>query len=553
MQNSSYFHRSFTYDQNPAAAKVFFQRSSKLFEKSQENSSIEVLASNRVTSAYERTPPEIHRGDEDSDDSTDPKSINGQDHPGHENSPAHVGEPSLSPYHVSNAGDLEKLARKTKPNFRIFFLPQKHAYSRLQVTKDLYDALLKACHVFPRFNECICYLGVKFSEDEIGPPLLKYRSLENENGTFRGFECAYVLRFVEFTNRPGKEPWDLQQTVIYNRYKPPGKNACSTWILVDASKQVRAVLDRYTRQFITPALSNPFEIHLLFLDMALTNWRPYMVDLTKRITDLASILAKFQQATYELISNRVLVVSSEDSASETICFDDRLKLAKIEDRLIDMLLVLESSAETISILSERYQQINESLINHSTGINSRKCDTIVAVFREKAQEVSYAHKRADALLSKSRGTMKLSGNALKILGEESRSENTAMRQLAEKSTRDASAVKVLTIITLIYLPSTVVGVIRLTGVEELLLDTVCGPINLVRRFFADGNIFKRRLAFLRNIRSINSNYVGIVVGVCKSYSTRRVDGGAYGCCLAAYHKEKLKITVARINGPGTRE
>ena len=50
------------------------------------------------------------------------------------------------------------------------------------------------------------------------------------------------------------------------------------------------------------------------------------------------------------------------------------------------------------------------------------------------------------------------GNSLKELAEEARQENTTMRKLTEKSTRDAAAVKVLTMITLIYLPVTVVGV-----------------------------------------------------------------------------------------------
>ena len=50
------------------------------------------------------------------------------------------------------------------------------------------------------------------------------------------------------------------------------------------------------------------------------------------------------------------------------------------------------------------------------------------------------------------------GHSLKVLAEETRSENSAMRQLTEKATQDAAAVKVLTIMTLVYLPATVVSV-----------------------------------------------------------------------------------------------
>lgn len=50
------------------------------------------------------------------------------------------------------------------------------------------------------------------------------------------------------------------------------------------------------------------------------------------------------------------------------------------------------------------------------------------------------------------------GEALRKLAEEARKENQTMRILTEKGTRDAAAVKVLTIMTLIYLPATVVSV-----------------------------------------------------------------------------------------------
>lgn len=50
------------------------------------------------------------------------------------------------------------------------------------------------------------------------------------------------------------------------------------------------------------------------------------------------------------------------------------------------------------------------------------------------------------------------GNSLKVLAEEARLENSAMKDLTVKATQDAAAVKVLTIMTLVYLPATVVSV-----------------------------------------------------------------------------------------------
>jgi hypothetical protein len=48
------------------------------------------------------------------------------------------------------------------------------------------------------------------------------------------------------------------------------------------------------------------------------------------------------------------------------------------------------------------------------------------------------------------------GRALEDLGKEAREENSQIHELTKKSTEDAAAVKVLTIIMLLYLPTTVV-------------------------------------------------------------------------------------------------
>ncbi len=58
-----------------------------------------------------------------------------------------------------------------------------------------------------------------------------------------------------------------------------------------------------------------------------------------------------------------------------------------------------------------------------------------------------------------------------MLAEEARKENFTMRTLTEKGSQDAAAVKVLTIITLIYLPATVVSV-SLTGSVNEFIDLI---------------------------------------------------------------------------------
>jgi hypothetical protein len=86
-----------------------------------------------------------------------------------------------------------------------------------------------------------------------------------------------VLRYVELNNRDENAPWSVRQTAIYQKYRNPG---ASTWAFVAISQRAEERLDMYLRTAGSMDDLNPFEIHLLLLDTAMANWRPYMVYLT---------------------------------------------------------------------------------------------------------------------------------------------------------------------------------------------------------------------------------------------------------------------------------
>jgi hypothetical protein len=121
-------------------------------------------------------------------------------------------------------------------------------------------------------------------------------------------------------------------------------------------------------------------------------------------------------------------------------------------------------------------------------------DAVVFALREKAKEIAYTRKKAEALLSKVQNTRTLVRNrfnyifcladqdtdtflqisslleresgqnlnqqisALHKLEKQGQDESAIMRRLAEKNSRDSSSMRVLTIITMIYLPCTIVSV-----------------------------------------------------------------------------------------------
>ncbi|KAH7359966.1 hypothetical protein BKA66DRAFT_573713 [Pyrenochaeta sp. MPI-SDFR-AT-0127] len=526
METSRYFERTLFYDRSPAADEYYERSADLIFEKDVLKARIEVRyqPSNvdsrhrklGIRKAYlckerarkeplgsedseavsskldqpiseakdERYQLDYNQGSgrlfrlDDSSDSDDAKSLSSKasstalpnaldQRQGDFVPPMYPGLPKLT-IETLDPSNIADFVQRTKNDFRVFYLRQRHSHSRIQITKQIFEQLLQLCNVFPRFNEYLIGFGNKGSDSEVGPPPLKFRPLYTaRSNLYRGFECSYILRYVEFTNRSEKRnPWSLRQFAIYHRYKPSEQSRCSTWILVGASQRTELRLDRYTRSIEDLIQANPFELHVIFLDTAIASWRPYLVHLTQLVT-------------YQ--SNKALgTIMAADSADEqflSIDVDDHQNIKQVEDEVSDLMLCLDSTLDTVSTFEEMYTQFrfhrDESYsIKGSQFGSGYGSDAVIFALREKTKELIYTRKKAEALLSRVQNTRTLisslmerqSGHnidqqiaALHKLERQGQDDNIIMRQLAEKSSHDSSSVRILTIITMIYLPCTIVS------------------------------------------------------------------------------------------------
>ena len=159
------------------------------------------------------------------------------------------------------------------------------------MSRDLFDTLMSTFDILPRFRDFILFFGFKQTEPGMGPPQLRWRTVTTNTKDFAsrrdvGFECAYELRYVEPNPYYVKKPWRLRQTAIYHRYK--SDDGSSTWVVVSASSNTESSIDRYIKSAGDLTLLGPFDIHLLIVEAALLNWRPYLAHLTEEISDLVS-------------------------------------------------------------------------------------------------------------------------------------------------------------------------------------------------------------------------------------------------------------------------
>jgi hypothetical protein len=73
---------------------------------------------------------------------------------------------------------------------------------------------------------------------------------------------------------------------VYHKYKPDPSTYASTWVLVGQTQRTEVVLDRYLEGNEAVKEAHPFELHVIFLDIAIASWREYLAFLFEKETIL---------------------------------------------------------------------------------------------------------------------------------------------------------------------------------------------------------------------------------------------------------------------------
>ncbi|KAI8934246.1 hypothetical protein NX059_008991 [Plenodomus lindquistii] len=379
---------------------------------------------------------------------------------------------------------LRRFVQLTSHAFRVFYIRQENSFSQLQVTKNIFNGLMNECQVFPQFRDFLLDFKWKTKECEIAPPRIKFRPDFNYTNGYTGqrFETAYIIRFMEFTNRTVARPWSLRQFAVYHRSIPDIPEYRSTWILVGSSRRTEDCVGKHAESLNNSPHTNPFELHIMFLDIVIASWRPYLQHLLERV-ELSSTKAVLTAIGGKGTLRDVYEVDEKDFQ----------KLKTIEDQTCDALLCLDSTLDTVNTLTDMYHQcyrIAPKTAKSVKPIAKGPCvtDPIWFALVEKQKDIAYARKKVEALLAKICNTRSLIStllerrngfnlhqqmSALQSLQRQGQEENAIMRQLAEKGSRDSASVRILTIITLIYLPCTVVSVsIRACSMKQHADDTI---------------------------------------------------------------------------------
>ena len=110
-------------------------------------------------------------------------------------------------------------------------------------------------------------------------------------------------------------------------------------------------------------------------------------------------------------ANRIIVSSVENDGLVPVAdFDERQRLKQLEDDLVDVRLVLDSTLDTVESMLENYMELSSTQHQTEDEIDAptmAREDLIVRLLQEQRQDIRLLKTKVEALCAKVAGTTEL--------------------------------------------------------------------------------------------------------------------------------------------------
>ncbi|KAG6360991.1 hypothetical protein INS49_009210 [Diaporthe citri] len=327
------------------------------------------------------------------------------------------------------------LAPKNISGTRIISISGQSTVFNLDISLSWTTRLFEAYKVHPEFYRTLVSFGngPHFAEACDGNDLLCKRS----NGTYT---LSYKLNFVELNNRNVSERWSSRHLGVYHQHEAD----FDLYVLVHCSRS-SALYSRFTPTSTGPhgqhdqlqdIVQNQGSLHDLVLQTYVRNWRPYLSSSGNELSKM---------------SNQAMVAQVTEAGTQSYVWLRRLR--SLRDRVdlasghcMSNLAVIESirRSQQTNVENRDAQKLSaaqktiESCVKNSQLLKDRIDNTIELI---SCTLTIHSHEEAAKLV-----------HEIKVLTEETSSVTKKLTQIAENSAHSGEIIRVITIVSAIYLP-----------------------------------------------------------------------------------------------------
>lgn len=346
------------------------------------------------------------------------------------------------------------------------FLVCKSALKPLELTRDSLLRILSYHQVMPAYIDFLLVYGTNDEDRELRFTGFRTRTtfqnstqghtIPDLHRSGRQHELCYNLKTVALkeagkSHHP-RNRWKIRQAAVYHRFDLGSGTAL--WIIGDPLETVKSdlqdvlpegpVSSDFNFDTVPDAFGASLETHLVLVNWASASWRWHIQALEETIDEITrpAILFDHQHPDQPEITPRAVTLVQE-----------------YEDKVNETLMVIESNLKIFKSLTTSYTALVED--KNFPQLEQVACRLAVETFKTKVEEYAYdLQMQAD----RARVLSKVATDRKNIVFQQLQTQ-TAMKQEAlassmwafsENSQKETIAMRIITVVTLVYLPPTFV-------------------------------------------------------------------------------------------------
>ncbi|KAL5043019.1 hypothetical protein BDW71DRAFT_200079 [Aspergillus fruticulosus] len=308
---------------------------------------------------------------------------------------------------------------------RVLSINQRNSWRPLNVTREMFDEIVAIAGASSNLLELplsFFQKTIAIEEGFTSAPVLRVSA--------ESIEIIYIIKYA-FDKSPvdkGRDPWVLRQTGVYQKYEFATRN--STWLFLNPTTDCM-FQDRLKRYLLSPAerssLSrNPLLIHSMLFGTFFPAWRDYLKHLEGRMLPIANT-----------------TVAAEIDKPLRVNHESLTAVRNTENRCLALQPIFRSLDKTFDVLHQANAALGEC-----GGIEKHDLQMMKQLLNNYSATVNAYGQAAWSLQSR---TSRIAAHITDTLSF--KDAYIAKRQ-TEFMLRDSTTVRVITVVTLVYLPAT---------------------------------------------------------------------------------------------------
>ncbi|KAH8688246.1 hypothetical protein BGZ61DRAFT_533042 [Ilyonectria robusta] len=358
----------------------------------------------------------------------------------------------------NDSEDIISVERKD-PKCRFIYIFGQHTRARLNITRSMLTEILTFHQVSPNYLDFLFVFGLQSEQHDLRfSSFREQSSLRKECKSFgieglarsgRQYQLCYNLKGVTAKYRnhenPSKDEFSIRPAAFYHRFDIENGNAL--WMVTKGGLDIQGRFKELTGRNARPqdkSFGNPNECfssslsaHLLFCHWSTEDWRAY-------IKWLEYIVEK---------ETRMAVLGPIGTGHHHRIYTagDIQQLLTLEERISVVITVLESNVEVMDSLKRFYEKL---VVNKDFDLKE-DCSYDIDVF---ASQLSQMMDDFRLQIGRAKALVRVMSNRTELVKQH------RLERLNGNLEKEAIVVRIVTIVTLIYLPATFVSTLFSTDI-----------------------------------------------------------------------------------------